>query len=234
MVVMLPDNLIWIMEKIGLEWPDINEDEVHKGADLTRQFRDDLEALIQKADSRIVTDVSAGIRSKSGEAYVTAWNTTRTQNLQPLLDSLDPIAFGMDAAGHVVVGLKWKVVGEIAFTMVTLVPLLALGPLGAVAAAAKMVATKVATGIAVDLAVSALIEAVDEPIIQMLQDVIPGIVQAVLDAPLVEDLGNEVEQIAFDLAVLEQAESDMQQQAGDMESIITTYMGDIAALELTS
>lgn len=234
MAMMLPDNLIWILDKLGLEWPDINEDEVHKAADLTRTFRDDLEALIQQVDVRVVTEVSAGVRSRSGEAYVAAWNTTRSQNMQQLLDTLDPIAVGIDAAGVVVTGLKVKFIAEIAFTLATLVPLLALGPLGAAAAAARMIATKVATGILVDVAVSGLIDAVDEPVIAALKEQIPGIVRAIMDAPLVEDTGADLNEIAFDLQVLEQAEADMNQSAGDAESIITTFLTDIANLEMTS
>ncbi|WP_408898009.1 hypothetical protein ACJ5H2_02620 [Nocardioides sp. R1-1] len=233
MAVMLPDNLIWILDKLGLEWPDINEDEVHKAADLTRTFRDDLEALIQQMDTKIVTDLAAGVRSRSGEAYLAAWNVNRSQNMQKLLDSLDPIAMGIDGAGYVVTGLKVKFLAQLAFTLATLVPLLALGPLGAAAAAARMIATKVATGILVDLAVSGVIEAVDGPVIEMLKDVIPGAMQMILDAPIVEDTGADLGEIYFDFQVMEQAEADMNQHAGDAESIITQFMTDIADLHIT-
>lgn len=234
MAVMLPDNLIWILDKLGLEWPDINEDEVHKAADLTRAFRTDLETLIHQADSRIVADITTGMRSKGGEAYVAAWNTNRSQNLQKLLDTLDPISGGIDGAGYVVTGLKVKFLGQIVFTVATLVPLLALGPLGAAAAAARMVATKVATGVLVDLAVSGVIEAVDGPVIEVLQEVIPSVMRSILDSPIVEDTGADLGEIYFDLQVLEQAEADMNQHAGDAESLITQYMTDIADLHLTS
>lgn len=31
MGMMLPNDLVWVMEKLGFEWPDIDEDEVRKG-----------------------------------------------------------------------------------------------------------------------------------------------------------------------------------------------------------
>jgi len=31
MGMMLPNELIWIMEKLGFEWPDIDEDELRRG-----------------------------------------------------------------------------------------------------------------------------------------------------------------------------------------------------------
>lgn len=233
MAVMLPDNLIWILDKLGLEWPDINEDEVHKAADLTRSFRDDLESLIQLADTKIVTEVAAGIRSRGGEAYVAAWNTSRSQNLQKLLDTLDPVSSGIDGAGYVVTGLKVKFLAQLAFTLATLVPLIALGPLGAAAAAARMIATKVATGILVDLAVAGVIEAVDGPVIDVLTDAVPAVMQMILDAPIVEDTGADLNEIYFDLQVLEQAEADMNLHAGDAETLITQFMTDISDLHLT-
>lgn len=30
MGMMLPNELVWVMEKLGFEWPDIDEDEVRK------------------------------------------------------------------------------------------------------------------------------------------------------------------------------------------------------------
>lgn len=233
MAMMLPDNLIWILEKIGLEWPDINEDEVHKAADLTRTFRDDLEELIQQADRRILVDVSAGMQGKGGEAYVHAWNANRSQNLQKLLDALDPIAVGVDGAGYVVTGLKVKFIAQVTLQVATLIPLIALGPLGAAAAAARMIAMKFAMGVLIDLAVSELIDAIDEPVINALKDEIPRIMQAILDAPLVEDTGADMAEIHFDLKVLEQAEADMNQHSSDVESIVTQYLADIANLHIS-
>lgn len=233
MAVMLPDNLIWILDKLGLEWPDINEDEVHRAADLTRQFRDDIEALVQSLDSKMANEVSAGVRSKGGEAYIAAWNANRSQNIQQFLDVLDPIAVGVDAAGVVVTGLKVKFLAQVTMTLATLVPLLALGPFGAAAAAARMIATKVATGILVDLAISGLIEAIDDPVINALQEHIPALVQAILSAPMVEDTGADLNEIVIDFSVLEQTEADMNQASGDATTIISQYMSDIANLNFT-
>lgn len=232
MAVMLPDHLIWILDKIGLEWPDVDEDEIHKGADLTRQFRDDLEALIQAADTKVTVDVSAGVRSKAGDAYVNAWNTTRSSHLQPLLDALDPVALGIDAGGAAVTALKVKFLAQVTWEVATILPLLAT-PLTAALAVAKMVATKVAMGILVDMAVSEAVDRVTPLVIDVLKDQVPGIVQAVLDAPIVEDIGSEVSEIYWDLEVLERASNDNAQHAGDMESIVTQYMNDIAALNIT-
>lgn len=232
MGIMLPDELIWILDKIGLEWPDVDEDEIHKGADLTRAFRNDLEALVHHADTKVTVDVAAGVRSKAGDAYVNAWNTTRSSHLQTLIDALDPVATGIDVGGYVVSGLKVKFAAQLTWEVATILPLLAT-PLTAALAVAKMVATKVAMGIIVDLAVSEAVDQVTPLVIDVLKDQVPGIVQAVLDAPIVEDIGGEISEIYWDLEVLEQASNDNAQHAADMESLVTQYMNDIAALKIT-
>jgi hypothetical protein len=233
MGIMLPNELIWILDKIGLEWPDIDESEIWRGAGITRQFHSDMEALIQQVDRQISVDVAAGVQSKAGEAYVSAWNTQRSQNLQQFLDLLDPVSYGMNGAAGVVVALKVKFLAQIASELLQLIPLLAAGPLGAGLAVAKMVFIRFITGVAIDAAVNELIQAVDDPIINVMKEHLPAVMQMIASAPVVEDTGAEVSEIIIDLNVLDQAHSDMTQNAGDVESLVTQFMADIAGLKLT-
>jgi len=232
-VIMLPDQLIWILDKIGLEWPDVDESEIWRGADITRQFRDDMEELIQRMDRHISVDVAGGVQSKAGDAYLAAWNVQRSQNLQQLIDTLDPISYGLNGAAVVVAGLKAKFIAQLTLDIATLIPLFAAGPLGAGAAVAKMVATRFVTGVMIDLAVSGVIEAVDDPIINAMKEKIPALMQWILSAPIVEDTGADLGQIVIDLTVLEQASSDMETGASDLETLVTTYMADVAGLNIT-
>ena len=41
--MMLPNELVWIMEKLGFEWPDIDEDEVQTDFDEGLADEDDLD-----------------------------------------------------------------------------------------------------------------------------------------------------------------------------------------------
>ena len=59
--MMLPNELVWIMEKLGFEWPDIDEDEVTKGADLLRGFGNDLETVIQAVDRQVNNELVTAI-----------------------------------------------------------------------------------------------------------------------------------------------------------------------------
>ena len=34
MGMMLPNELIWVMEKLGFDWPDVDEDELRRGGQI--------------------------------------------------------------------------------------------------------------------------------------------------------------------------------------------------------
>ena len=142
MGMMLPNELIWVMDKMGLEWPDIDEDEVRKAAVLVRGYRDDMETLVQAADRRINGDIAVAMRGQTGTAHVSGWNRNRSENVQQLLDVLGPAASGIDIAAEIVLALKVKVIAEVTLTLAQLVPLLAAGPLGAGGAVALILVRK--------------------------------------------------------------------------------------------
>ena len=60
--MMLPNELVWVMQKLGFEWPDIDEDEVSKGAVLVRNLGTDLEDVVQAVDRKMNGDVTAAMR----------------------------------------------------------------------------------------------------------------------------------------------------------------------------
>ncbi|MGB3730501.1 hypothetical protein [Microbacterium sp.] len=76
MGMMLPNELVWVMEKLGFEWPDIDEDEVRKGATLVRDLGNDLEGVIQSVDRKMNGDISAAMRGQAGPATLSAWRWT--------------------------------------------------------------------------------------------------------------------------------------------------------------
>ncbi|HWM15331.1 MAG TPA: hypothetical protein VNP97_01970 [Microbacterium sp.] len=55
-----------MMEELGFEWPDIDEDEVRKGAVLVRNLGTDLEDVIQAVDRKVNGDISAAMRGQTG------------------------------------------------------------------------------------------------------------------------------------------------------------------------
>lgn len=233
MGIMLPDELIWIMDKLGFDWPDVDEDEVRRGADILRQFRDDVEAKVQAMDQKVNLELAEAMRGKAGPAYVAAWNANRSQNLEKMIDLLGPTATGSDILAGVVTGLKIKCIAEVTITAAQLIPLLAAGPFGAGGAALLIIAKKKAiefvTNIAVEEAMEAVLPMVIEPIVNQL----PGVMAAILDAPLVEAVAGDPNEFYADLQALESAEAEMELHASDIESLTDQLMADLGGLNIS-
>lgn len=233
MGMMLPDGLIWIMEKLDYEWPDINEDDLAEAANLTRTLRDDLESIIQTADEKIALEIPAAATGKAALAYTSAWQANRSQNLEKLLDILVPVPPGLDVAGGVVVGLKLKVIAQVTIDLATLAPLILAGPLGAAGFVAKKAASRIIMNMLVDKVVSEVIEMAAPLIIEPLTDQIPGVLEAILVAPEVEDTGAEPGELKLDTDAMEQIENAMLQCSTDMETAISSYVTAIGALKFS-
>lgn len=233
MGMMLPNDLIWVMDKLGLEWPDIDEDEVRKAAVLVRGYRDDMETLVQAADRRINGELASAMRGQAGTAHVNGWNRNRSENVQQLLDVLGPAATGIDIAADVVLVLKVKVIVEVTATLIQLIPLLAAGPLGAGGAAVLILARKKLFAMAMEATLEKVIEAVLPLVLEPLAEQVPGLVMALLDAPVVEGAIGDVDEFYADLMALDQAAEDMDAHAADVEDLTDRLLADLANLQIS-
>lgn len=233
MGMMLPDELIWVMDKLGLEWPDIDEDEVRKAAVYVRAYRDDMESLVQTADRRINGELASAMRGEAGTAHVTGWNRNRSENVQQLLDILGPAAVGIDIAADIVLALKVKVIVDVTVTLAQLIPLLAAGPFGAGGAALLIIARKKLFSMAMEITLEKVIDEVLPLAIEPLAEQVPGLVMALMDAPVVEGTVGDVDEFFADLDALDQAATDMDAHAADVEVLTDRLLADIANLQIS-
>lgn len=229
--MMLPNELVWVMEKLGFEWPDIDEDELRRGSTIVRVFRDDLESKIQVMDRKVNGDLAAAMRGQAGPAYVAAWNANRSQNLQKLLDILGPVPTGVDIAADAVFALKMKVIADVTATMITLVAMLT-NPISAVGAGPMLIIKKKLLNAAVDIAIEQVLNQVLPMAIEPLANELPGIIMAALESPIVEAVAGDPDEFYADLQALEQAEGEMEQHAADVETLTDRLMSDLAGLNI--
>lgn len=232
MGMMLPNDLIWIMEKLGFEWPDVDEDELRRAGDIIQTFTGELEDRIQAVDRQINGEVSAAMRGQAGPAYVAAWNSNRSNNLQRLLDALGPVPAGLEVAAGVVFGLKMKVIGDVTTTALALLVMLS-NPLTAAGSGLMLIAKKKLLNAAVDIALEQALNQVLPMVIEPLAEELPGLVMAALDAPIVEATVGDSDEFYADLQALEQAESDLDIHATDIEELIERLGSDLAGLNIT-
>ncbi len=231
MGMMLPNELIWVMEKLGFEWPDIDEDELRRGAQMIQVFRDDLEDKLQVMDRKVNSELAVAMRGQAGPAYVGAWNANRSQNLQRLLDILGPVPMGVDVAAGAVTALKIKVIVDVTSTMLALMAMLT-NPLTAAGAGPMLIIKKKLLNAAVDIAIEQVLNQVLPTVIEPLVSELPGVIMAALDSPIVEAVAGDPDEFYADLQALEQAEGEMEQHAADVETLTERLMSDLASLNI--
>ena len=232
MGMMLPNELIWVMEKLGFDWPDVDEDEVRRGAEIIRVFTDEFEGRLQAVDRKVNGDLAAAMRGQAGPAFVAAWNTNRSQNLQKILDVLGPVPTGMEIGATIVTGLKIKVIADVTLTMITLIGMLT-NPITAAGAGPMLIIKKKLLNAAVDIAVEEALAQVLPMVVEPLAQELPGLIMAALVAPVVEAVVGDTDEFYADVQALEQAEEDLDLQAGDIETLLAQLGSDLGGLNIT-
>ena len=230
MGMMLPNELVWVMEKLGFDWPDIDEDEVRKGATLVRNLGTDLETVIQSVDRLMNGEIVVALRGKTGPAAVSAWNTKRSQNLQKLVDIMPPASTAMDVGAEVILGLKMKVIFDVTTTLIALVGMLT-NPITAVGAGPMLLIKKRLLNAAVDIVVEQLMEQMLPMVITPLAEELPAIITAVLDAPMVEAVVGDSDEFYADLEALDNAQASLQIHAADFSTVTSTFFTEFSALD---
>ena len=234
----IPGELAWVLDVLGYEWPQLDEDEIHRAASIVRQFKEDLEGSIEEANKRVNDDVTSALSAQTAGAYTNAWNSNRESNMQRLVDLLDPAAQGIDIFADAVLALKIKVIAELTITAAQIAAAAATAVVtlgGSVAAnaaiiAARKVALDIATDIAVEQLAIQLLELVSEP----LTNVAVSIAAAMLDAPLVEGALGEAAEYRADLEALEQTANDLERTAADQERLGQDFIAQISALQIST
>jgi hypothetical protein len=228
--MMLPNELVWVMEKLGFEWPDIDEDEVRKGAVLVRNLGTDLEDVIQSVDRKVNGDLAGAMRGQTGPATTGAWNANRSQNLQKLVDIMPPAATAMDIGAEAILALKMKVIVDVTTTMIALVGMLT-NPITAVGAGPMLLIKKKLLNAAVDIAVEQLMNQLLPMAIEPMAEHLPAVIDAILDAPVVEATAGDSDEFFADLEALEEARSTMKLHSADVQTLTSTFFTEFSALD---
>lgn len=232
MGMMLPNELIWVMEKLGFDWPDLDEDELRRAATILSTFRGELEESLQAIDRKVNGDLSAAMRGKTGPAFVTAWNTNRSQNLEKLLDVLGVASPGLEIGADIVFGLKMKVIVDVTTTMISLVAMLT-NPITAAGAGPMLLIKKKLLNAAVDIVLEQALGQVLPMVIEPLMSELPAFISAAVDSPAVEAVAGDPDEYFADLDALDQAEGELEGYGGDIDSAVERLKSGIASLNLT-
>ncbi|MFF5255149.1 WXG100 family type VII secretion target [Streptomyces leeuwenhoekii] len=105
MGVVLPDELAWVLDLIGIEWPNVDEDEFREMADDLRAFAeevDDGRAGTHQAVQRLLSE-NSGVAIEAFQAH---WNKVNSEHLANLGEGARLLANGLDGAATLIAGAK--------------------------------------------------------------------------------------------------------------------------------
>ncbi|MFB4427057.1 nucleic acid/nucleotide deaminase domain-containing protein [Streptomyces sp. QL37] len=168
MGIQLPEDLRDIMEMVGVDWPDIDEDQLTDTAREYREFAEELRDTIRDAN-KACSNVLAG-RSKglAVDAFRQRWGKVSGQDMKHLADAMDLLAGAMDTGAGYVTTCKVAVIADLSAAAAAvaggLIGAIFTGGLSALLGAAAALALKMAVREAIDLLVSQLIDIAVEKI----------------------------------------------------------------------
>jgi hypothetical protein len=117
----LPSEVAWVLDLIGLTWPDADEDALEAMGNAWLQFGQELRALVDDADKQAQA-IWGDNRGLAIDGFRSSWTGSEAPAavLRDGAEAAGMIAEGMFIASKVVVGLKAKFVlecGILAYTI---------------------------------------------------------------------------------------------------------------------
>ncbi|MFE0460223.1 hypothetical protein ACFW1A_13350 [Kitasatospora sp. NPDC058965] len=112
MSIELPDDLVWVMGVIGLNWPEIDEDELREWADHIRTYAKGVQEAHDDTHG-VVKNLGAVYQGASYEAMVARWALASDGHFKVLIDHCGTLADALEVAADAVVVAKGAVIAEL-------------------------------------------------------------------------------------------------------------------------
>ena len=111
--VELPGEVVWFLNLIGVNWPNVDEDQVRVFAGHVRGFADNIDSTHQAATSTI-RQMSSAYSGSSYEQLVATWARMSNSHMAELVDACHTVATAIDVAADAIVAAKMAAIGELA------------------------------------------------------------------------------------------------------------------------
>jgi uncharacterized protein YukE len=107
-----PQEVVQLLQFIGIDWPMINEDTVREVAGFVQEFADNLQSSHQDATQAIQT-MGVAYQGASYDALVQGWADKSNTHMTALLDACHVVVTALDAAADFIVAQKVVAIGEL-------------------------------------------------------------------------------------------------------------------------
>lgn len=183
MAVTVPDWADTLLDLVGVNWPNVDEDAYRDMADALREFADDLADDGQLANNHMERLLSSG-HGEAMDALNEHWGKVKGKHLKDMVSAARTIAGALDMAAGAIEAMKWKAVAELGILAgqtglaMALIPvtggLSALLGAGAIAVTKKQL-LKLITG-AMEEAVGHIVAVMTEPAVAALENMAADLV----------------------------------------------------------
>lgn len=113
MSVELPGEVVWFLNLIGVNWPNVDEDQVRVFAGHVRSFAANIDNTHQAATST-VRQMSSAYSGSSYEQLVAIWARMSNNHMTQLVDACHAVATAVDVAADAIMAAKMAAIGELA------------------------------------------------------------------------------------------------------------------------
>jgi uncharacterized protein YukE len=187
LAIELPDEVVSLLQFIGINWPQVNEDKVREFATHVRDFASKVDETHQDSTAAIkkMADVYQGA---SYDALLAKWGQMSSTHMSELVTACHAVAVALDAAADVIVAMKGAAIAELVVLAVTFV--------------ADQAAAVVTLGLA-EVAEAAIVAAAKKCVDYLEQQLEQHIIGAVIEAainPLVDVVAKAATGMVFEAA----------------------------------
>ncbi|MER8184912.1 hypothetical protein [Kitasatospora sp. NPDC094015] len=191
MALELPPELAGVLGLLGLEWPQVDEDEVVRLADELRKLALTLDSVQMDAD-KALTALQEAYHGASADRLAEVWGSVSGYS-RLVVEACGVAANALNAAALVIEGCKAATLAQLIVTQGELAAATATGPwsTAAIVAAAEQIASTI-----LDEAVSALGQALAQPVGDLVEAVVGGLIGGGPGSSQSTGFGVDLEQLA--------------------------------------
>ncbi|MER6093492.1 toxin glutamine deamidase domain-containing protein [Streptomyces bluensis] len=204
--MMLPDELEWVLEMLGYNWPTADEDKLRDSAELWRKFGDDVVRLHESANSaaRNVTAHNAGESIDAFTKTYAKFDNGGDGYLANAAQAAYIIANVMEACAYIVEFAKWAVIAQLIALAIQIAAaqlaapftfgLSEIGALGATQAT-RLIVRRLLDELK-DALIEAIVEAMKEPAVSAIEAIITDLVRQTVNVGFGAQQGFDLSQTA--------------------------------------
>ncbi|KAB8162161.1 hypothetical protein FH609_024795 [Streptomyces sp. 3MP-14] len=192
MSITLPGWLAEVVDWLGFNWPDIDEDELREAADGLRAYAQDCQDSMDTTTGVVGNDLERVYQAQSYGALAESWGQQSSQHMRALVDGCELLADGLDAAALAVEGMKVRCIAQLGIAAGQMAAALAASAATLGVASASAVATQQLQR----RLVNEIVERFEEEAIGALVDGVIGPVQDQITSAVQRLLQEEAAEIA--------------------------------------